>query len=820
MGTHPIFESDFDCLTEMASAQLLKELNDRLAKLPFLSGFELGEEDKKILSQIDQPPIQHINVLRWFNQCNHLLDNKQSSKSSQSSQQQSQPKTSCPTSDCPVKNAMGGYSKKVDPELLPALKAQRDPKTGQLKEDPIFIKHRMDLFDKLWAKQEERYANMEKTPIKITLPDGAVKDGKAYETTPLDVAKDISQGLANAVVAAKVDGKVWDLTRRLEGDCNLALLKFDDKDGLDTYWHSSAHILGECMERYFGGALCYGPPIEDGFYYDMWMGERTVSEKEDIPKLEKLYAQMIKEKQPFQRLEVTGEQLREMFKHNPFKQRLIQERNIGDTTVYRCGNLIDMCRGPHLPHTGKAKSVSLYKTSATYWEGNAEEESLQRIYGITFPDKKKLQEWIKFQEEAKKRDHRKIGTEQELWFFNPVSAGSCFWLPRGAIIYNRLQDFLRKEYRKRGFKEVVGPNIYNSQLWKTSGHWDHYSDDIFKFDVDKDIWALKPMNCPSHCVMFGNRARSYKELPLRFADFGVLHRNELAGALSGLTRVRRFQQDDAHIFCAHEQVEKEVKNALDFFKYVYDLFGFTFELNLSTRPEKFLGKIETWDKAEDMLKHALDEFCAENPGSKWELNPEDGAFYGPKIDIKIFDALKRKHQLATIQLDFQLPQRFNLKYTKDNKEEVPVIIHRAILGSLERCVAILCESFGGKWPFWLSPRQVKVVPVGPAFDAYAKDLANQLYAAGLEAEADANQVDTFNKRIRNAQIEQWNFILVVGAKEQENGTVAVRTRDTQQHGVLDFKYVMGELMRLHNDKVLDAETDFKGEKKEEKKVES
>jgi len=809
MGTHPIFESDFDCLTgsdKEMSAQLLNEINDRLAKMPFLGGYELSKEDKETLSKIEEPPLRHVNVLRWYNQCRHQMGVTTSANNECAA---------CPVEAAPVDKVGAAYSKVIDPALLPAMKAQRDPKTGQLKDEPSFIKHRMDLFDQLFADQQKRYEAKEKTPIKITLPDGAVKEGKAWETSPLDIATGISNGLAQACVAAKVNGKVWDMTRKLEEDCTLALLKFDDKDGRETYWHSSAHILGECMERYFGGSLCYGPDIEDGFYYDMWMGERTVSSEADMPKLEKLYQQMMKEKQPFQRLEVTREQLLEMFKHNPFKQRLIQERGIGDTTVYRCGNLIDMCRGPHLPHTGKAKAISLYKTSSTYWEGNAEQESLQRIYGITFPDKKKLAEWVHIQEEAKKRDHRRIGTEQELWIFNPLSAGSCFWLPRGTIIYQRLQTFIREEYRKRGFKEVVTPNIFNSELWKTSGHWQHYADDMFTFKVEKDDWAMKPMNCPSHCVMFGSRQRSYKELPLRYADFGTLHRNELSGALSGLTRVRRFQQDDAHIFCAREHIETEVKKALDFFKFVYDTFGFTFELNLSTRPKKYLGEIADWDVAETMLTHALDEFCAEN-SSKWELNPEDGAFYGPKIDIKIFDALKRKHQLATIQLDFQLPQRFNLKYTKDNKEEVPVIIHRAILGSLERCIAILCESFGGKWPFWLSPRQVKVVPVGKAFDAYAQDLAKQLFAAGLEAEADANQVDTFNKRIRNAQIEQWNFILVVGAKEQENGTVAVRTRDTQQHGVLKFDYVKEELMRLHTERVLDAENDFRGEKKEDK----
>lgn len=472
-----------------------------------------------------------------------------------------------------------------------------------------------------------------------------------------------------------------------------------------------------------------------------------------------------------------------------------------------------MCRGPHLPHTGKAKSVKLYKNSATYWEGKADQESLQRVYGITFPDKKRLTEWAFIQEEAKKRDHRRIGVDQELWYFDPLSAGSCFWLPRGTIIYNRLVDYMKAEYRKRGFTEVITPNIFNGDLWKCSGHWQHYESDMFTFKVEDQDWAMKPMNCPSHCLMFASRQRSYKELPLRFADFGVLHRNELSGALSGLTRVRRFQQDDAHIFCAVEQIENEITKALNFFKSVYDTFGFTFELNLSTRPEKYLGEIAEWDQAEAMLTSALNDFCA-GTGSKWELNPGDGAFYGPKIDIKILDALKRRHQLATVQLDYQLPQRFNLKFNRDNKEETPVMIHRAILGSLERCIAILCESFGGKWPLWLSPRQVKIVPVGKDHMEFSRNVAQQFFDAGLEAECDADCNDTFNKRIRNAQIEQYNFILVVGTKEVEAGTVAVRTRDAAQHGVLKVDYVLEELMRLHNSKSLHAETEFRGEKKE------
>lgn len=788
----------------MASAQELNELNEKLSKLPFLNGYEVSQADKDAFKKFDGTPFQHAHLMRWYKQMKFEMggDQKQEQKTAPAPVK---PALECTSGSC--------HSKDVNFDILPAKGVQRDAKTGQMKEDPVYVAYRLKMFDELFAAQEERIAAMPKNPIKVTLPDGAVKEGTSWETTPLDIAKSISSGLANVVVCAKVNGQVWDLTRKLEGDCSIELLKFSDKEGKETYWHSSAHILGECMERYFGGALCYGPDIEDGFYYDMWMGNTTISSEADMPKLEKLYYQMMKEKQPFQRLNVTKQQLIDMFKHNPFKQRLIAEKNIGDTTVYKCGNLIDMCRGPHLPHTGKAKACKLYKTSATYWEGKADQESLQRVYGITFPDKKQLTEWVNFQEEAKKRDHRRIGTQQELWTFDPVSAGSCFWLPRGAVIYNRLQDFIRSEYRKRGFKEVVTPNIFNSELWKTSGHWQHYEDDMFTFKVEDDKWAMKPMNCPGHCVMFGSRLRSYKELPLRFADFGVLHRNELSGALSGLTRVRRFQQDDAHIFCAREQIEGEITAALDFFKFVYDTFGFTFELNLSTRPEKYLGEVADWDEAEGMLKNALNTFCSTNE-TKWELNPGDGAFYGPKIDIKILDALKRRHQLATIQLDFQLPQRFKLKFVRDNKEETPVMIHRAILGSIERCVAILTESFGGKWPFWLSPRQVRVVPIGKSQVPFAQSIANKLFDAGLEAEADPDCADTFNYRIRRAQLEQWNFILVVGDKELEAGTCAVRTRDAQQHGVLDVDFVVDELVRLHKNRALKAEHEFRGEKKE------
>uniref|UniRef100_A0A8C2DRX1 threonine--tRNA ligase n=1 Tax=Cyprinus carpio TaxID=7962 RepID=A0A8C2DRX1_CYPCA len=674
---------------------------------------------------------------------------------------------------------------------------------------PQYIDERLSIYNKLKAEHDallSEKAEKDSKPIKITLPDGKVVDGESWKTTPYQVACGISQGLADNTVISKVNNVVWDLDRPLEEDCSLVFLKFDDEEAQAVYWHSSAHIMGEAMERVYGGCLCYGPPIENGFYYDMFLENEGVSSN-DLPCLENLCKKIIKEKQPFERLEVKKETLLKMFKYNKFKCRILNEKvTTPTTTVYRCGPLIDLCRGPHVRHTGKIKALKIHKNSSTYWEGKADMESLQRIYGISFPDPKMLKEWEKFQEEAKNRDHRKLGREQDLFFFHDLSPGSCFFLPKGAYIYNTLIEFIRSEYRKRGFQEVVTPNIYNSKLWQTSGHWQHYSENMFSFEVEKEIFALKPMNCPGHCLMFDHRPRSWRELPLRLADFGVLHRNELSGALTGLTRVRRFQQDDAHIFCSMDQIESEIKGCLDFLRTVYDVFGFTFKLNLSTRPEKFLGEPEVWDQAEKQLENSLNDF-----GEKWVLNPGDGAFYGPKIDIQIKDAIGRYHQCATIQLDFQLPIRFNLTFVShdgDDKKR-PVIIHRAILGSVERMIAILTENYGGKWPLWLSPRQVMVVPVGPTCEEYAQRVRSQeFHRGGLMTDVDLDPGCTLNKKIRNAQLAQYNFILVVGEKEKSSDTVNVRTRDNKVHGERSLMDCMERLKELKASRSRNAEEEF------------
>ncbi|XP_020082672.1 threonine--tRNA ligase, mitochondrial 1-like isoform X3 [Ananas comosus] len=644
------------------------------------------------------------------------------------------------------------------------------------------IQKRIRLFEAIQAKQAAERQSIGGDPIKITLPDGAVKEGKKWITSPMDIAKEISSGLAASALIAQVDGTLWDMTRPLEGDCELKLFKFDSNEGRDTFWHSSAHILGESVELEYGCKLCIGPCTTrgEGFYYDAFYNDITLNE-EHFSRIESQAKKAVAEKQPFERIEVSREQALEIFAENKFKVEIINDLPSDKTiTVYRCGPLVDLCRGPHIPNTSFVKAFSCLRASSSYWRGKADRESLQRVYGISFPDEKRLKEYKRMLEEAKKYDHRILGQAQELFFFHPLSPGSCFFLPYGARIYNKLIDFLRAQYRDRGYQEVVTPNIYNMQLWETSGHAANYKENMFVFEIEKQEFGLKPMNCPGHSLMFEHRVRSYRELPLRLADFGVLHRNELSGALSGLTRVRRFQQDDAHIFCRESQIKDEVIGVLEFINYTYGIFGFTFELELSTRPEKFLGDIETWEKAEAALADALNEF-----NRPWKINEGDGAFYGPKIDIGVFDALKRKFQCATLQLDFQLPLRFKLTYSAEDeaKLERPVMIHRAILGSVERMLAILLEHYKGKWPFWLSPRQAIVCSISAYSQEYAKQVHAQIHAAGYYVDIDLSD-RTIQKKVREAQLAQYNYILVVGAQEAETQQLSVRIRDKADHCVM------------------------------------
>lgn len=678
------------------------------------------------------------------------------------------------------------YGTSPSPSALMGKAANSAPKSSvSITKDDAYLQSvipkRIELFESIKAQQIAHRQSISGDPIKVTLPDGTVKEGKKWATTPFDIAKEVSKSLASNALISQVDGVLWDMSRPLEGDCQLKIFTFDSDEGRDTFWHSSAHILGQALEMTYGCKLCIGPCTTrgEGFYYDGFYGELGLND-DHFDQIVSGAKKAVAEKQPFERIEVSRKQALEMFSDNKFKVEIISDLPEDKTiTVYRCGPLVDLCRGPHIPNTAFVKAIACLKASAAYWRGNKDRESLQRVYGISYPDQKRLKEYIALLEEAKKYDHRELGKKQELFFFHPLSPGSCFFLPHGTRITKKLIAFIQTEYEKRGYSEVTTPNMFNMQLWETSGHAANYKENMFVFDIEKQEFGLKPMNCPGHCLIFDNRVRSYRELPLRIADFGVLHRNEASGALTGLTRVRRFQQDDAHIFCRESQIKDEVKNVLEFINYAYDIFGFTFELKLSTRPEKYLGDIETWEKAETALADALNEF-----GKPWQINEADGAFYGPKIDISVSDAMKRKFQCATLQLDFQLPQRFNLSYSAEDesKRERPVMIHRAILGSVERMFAILLEHYKGKWPFWLSPRQAIVCPVSDKSQAYGQQVMDQIHEAGYYVDIDKSD-RTIQKKVREAQLAQYNYILVVGEEEVNTGKVSVRVRDKQEHSV-------------------------------------
>eukprot|EP01086_Lenisia_limosa_P000518 TRINITY_DN1091_c0_g1_i2.p1 TRINITY_DN1091_c0_g1~~TRINITY_DN1091_c0_g1_i2.p1 ORF type:complete len:708 (+),score=265.50 TRINITY_DN1091_c0_g1_i2:60-2126(+) len=642
---------------------------------------------------------------------------------------------------------------------------------------PAYLKEREDTWNTLKAKFDSETQAKEHVPIKVTLPTGDVKEGLSFVTTPMDIANGIAPALAQNAVVAQVNGSLWDMTRPFEGDADLVIFKADAPEAKEVFRHSSAHAMGQCMELLFDGELCIGPALDEGFYYEMFMDENKVVES-DYSTIESEFNKIIKAKQVFERIVVSREEAKDLFRHNKFKQRILAKLPENEVvTAYKCGPLIDLCRGPHIPTTKLIKAFKVTKNSASYWEAKADQESLQRIYGVAFADKNELKAWKIRMEEAAKRDHRLIGTNQELWYFHPLSPGSAFFLPHGARLYDKLTKYMQRQYWNRNYQEVITPNAFNKKLWETSGHWQKYKENMFTFEVEGQEYGFKPMNCPGHCLVFDQRVRSYKELPMRLAEFGVLHRNEISGALSGLTRVRRFVQDDGHIFARHDQIESEVAGVLDLICDVYKTFGFDFTLELSTRPECAIGDVEVWNKAEAQLESALNKF-----GKKWTLNPGDGAFYGPKIDIHVVDAMGRSFQCATCQLDFQLPERFDLKYQSPKADGSgdeflrPVIVHRAIFGSLERFLAILTEHLSGKWPLWLSPRQVMVIPVTHEQDAYAEELRAKLYEEGFYAEADVSNAK-FPKKVRTHQMAQWNVMLVVGQDESANRTVTIRLRD-------------------------------------------
>ncbi len=621
--------------------------------------------------------------------------------------------------------------------------------------------------------------------IKITLSDGSKKEYEAG-ITPIEIAKSISEGLARMAIAAKIDDKLVDLTNTITKDSNLEIITPKSIESLDVLRHTTAHVFAHAVERLYPNAkITIGPAIENGFYYDI--DEKTIND-ESLPKIEDEMNKIIKENLPITIEYKTKQEALKHFKGNEYKLEIIEAIAKGDASeeekheigledgkfkFYKQADFQDICIGPHLPTTGLIKAFKLERVTKAYWRADANNKQLNRVYGSAFWKKSDMDEYYAMLEEAKKRDHRIIGKKMDLFMVHEYAPGMTFFLPKGAIINRELQNFIREEYIQREYKEVQTPNMFNKKLWETSGHWEHYKDDMFVLNVEGQEFSLKPMNCPSHCLIYRNDFKSYKDLPLRIADFGALHRNELSGALSGLTRVRKFCQDDAHIFCRMDQIEKEVDGVLDFVDKIYkQTFNMTYEVELSTRPQGHLGTKDIWDKAEEALAKAI-----ERSGKKYKINEGDGAFYGPKIDFKIKDCLGRIHQTATIQLDFNLPQRFELKYEgDDNEQHQPVMIHRAILGSLERFMAVMIEHFAGKFPLWLSPVQVKIINVADRHKDYCGEIKHKLKEAGFRVETDYSKEGVGKKIAMARDNDKPNYMLILGDKDEAEKTISVRTR--------------------------------------------
>jgi len=609
--------------------------------------------------------------------------------------------------------------------------------------------------------------------IKITLPDGSVREYQKGITAG-EIAFDIGKKLGEDALIARVNNNLKDLFVPINEDAALQIITFKDKEGLEAFRHSTAHLLAHAVVELFPDAKpTIGPAVEEGFYYDFGIEHHFTPE--DLAKIEHRMKEVAGKNYGVERIELDEAEAKRMFNGNKYKIELIEEfhREKQLISAYAQGNFTDLCKGPHIPRTGMMKAFKLTKTAGAYWRGNPNNDQLQRIYGISFPEKNMLDAHLKLIEEAEKRDHRKLGKELEWFHFFEESPGAPFFYPKGAIIYNLLLKFIKDEYKKRGYQEVVTPLLYEKSLWITSGHWEHFKENMFVLESEGKEFALKPMNCPSHVLIYKSKSRSYKDLPLRIADFAPLHRNELSGVLTGLTRVRKMSQDDAHIFIMHEQIEEEILNVLDFTHYIYnEVFDFEYKVELSTRPEKYIGETDDWNRAEDALKKAL-----ERKKIKYEIKEGDGAFYGPKIDFHIKDAIGRGWQLATIQLDFQLPERFDATYIgADNSKHKVVMIHRALLGSIERFIGILVEHYAAKLPLWLAPVQVRILTVADRFEDYAKKIKEEFEKNNIRIEVDS-RAESIGYKVREAQHQKIPLILTVGEKEEKNKAVAVRTPD-------------------------------------------
>lgn len=628
--------------------------------------------------------------------------------------------------------------------------------------------------------------------INVTLPDGSVRQYQKG-TTAMDIAKGISEGLARNVLAAKVNDEVWDSFRPIDSDCSLKLLTWDDKEGKSTFWHSSAHLMAEALEAIYPGVkLGIGPPIENGFYYDVDFGGMSFT-ADQIPAIEAKMQELANTDNSFTREDVSKKDAIEYFtkKGDPYKLELIDGLQDGQITFYHQGNFTDLCRGPHIPSTGKIKAVKLLNIAGAYWRGDEKNKQLTRLYGVTFPKAKELTEFLYVLEEAKKRDHRKLGKELELFMFSEkVGAGLPIWLPRGTMIRERLERFMRQEQLERGYVQVVTPHIGKKDLYVTSGHYEKYGKDSFQpihTPEEGEEFFLKPMNCPHHCEIYGHKPRSYKELPVRIAEFGTVYRYEQSGELNGLTRVRGFTQDDAHIFCTADQIKDEFKAVIDLVNHVLNKLNFeNYTAQISLRDQvnrdKYIGSEENWEKAEN----AIIEACAEK-GLNTVTEYGEAAFYGPKLDFMVKDALGRSWQLGTIQVDYNLPERFELEYiTSENTKARPVMIHRAPFGSLERFIGVLIEHCSGNFPLWLTPDQVAILPISEKFEEFAKSLLIYLEKNDIRGLVD-DRGEKIGRKIRDAEMKKIPIMLIVGEKEQENNEVSVRVHGEGDVGLMKLE---------------------------------
>ncbi|MBU3811291.1 MAG: threonine--tRNA ligase [Candidatus Niameybacter stercoravium] len=619
--------------------------------------------------------------------------------------------------------------------------------------------------------------------MNITLKDGSQKQYEAGISV-LEVAKDLSEGLARNACCGLVNGERVDIRTTLNEDCNLEILTFNDQDGKWAFRHTAAHMLAQAVKRLYPDVkLAIGPAIEDGFYYD-FDREKAFTE-EEFAAIEAEMKKIAKEKLPIERFELPREEAIKLMEEagEPYKVELINDLPEGEViSFYRQGEFVDLCAGPHLMSTKPVEAVKLLSAAGAYWKGSEKNKMLSRIYATAFTKKSELNEHLEKLEEAKKRDHRKLGRELELFTILDEGPGFPFFLPKGMELRNTLINYWREIHKKAGYKEISTPIILNKDLWLTSGHWDHYRENMYTTVIDEMDYAIKPMNCPGGMLVYKTKMRSYRDLPLRMGELGLVHRHELSGALHGLMRVRNFTQDDAHIFMLPEQIKDEIKGVVRLIDEVYKAFGFKYRVEVSTRPEDSMGSDEAWETATEALIEALTDM-----GYDYKINEGDGAFYGPKIDFKLEDCLGRTWQCGTIQLDFQLPERFELEYIgADGEKHRPVMIHRVVLGSIERFIGVITEHFAGAFPTWLAPVQVKVLPISEKYHDYAAKVQDALEEAGLRVERD-ERAEKIGYKIREARMERVPYILVVGAQEEEEGKVAVRSRENGEEGQMDLQ---------------------------------